>query len=85
MPISKLIDRVKDYPIEDRVVFADAILQTINPIEPEVERKWIDLAQRRRGEYLLGHVTPISRDDVFAEARVAFSLLTLASERESYE
>ena len=70
MPISKLIDRVKDYPIEDRVVFADAILQTINPIDPEVERKWIDLAQRRRGEYLMGQITPISREDVFAEARV---------------
>ncbi len=50
MPIAKLIDRGKDYPIEDRVVFADAILQTINPIEPEVERKWNELTQRRRGE-----------------------------------
>ena len=70
MPIAKLIDRVKDYPIEDRVVFADAILQSINPIDPEIERKWIDLAQRRRGDYLMGRVEPISSEDVFAEARV---------------
>ena len=53
MPIAKLIDRVKDYPIEDRVVFGDAILQSINPINPAIERKWIDLAQRRRGDYLM--------------------------------
>ena len=70
MPISKMIETVKDYPIEDRVVFADAILQSINPIDPEVERKWIDLAQHRRGEYLQGHVTPIPSEEVFAEAKV---------------
>ena len=70
MPMAQLIDKVRDYPIEDRVVFADAVLQSINPIDPEVERKWIDLAQRRRGEYLTGRVEPISSEEVFAEARV---------------
>ena len=68
--MAQLIDEVKDYPIEDRVVFADAILQSINPIDVDVERKWIELAQRRRGEYLLGRVTPVSSEEVFAEARV---------------
>ena len=66
----QLIDKVKDYPIEDRVVFADAILQSINPIDPEVERKWMALAQRRRGEYLMGSATPVPSEDVFAEAYV---------------
>ena len=70
MPMAQLIDKVRDYPIEDRVVFADAILQSINPIDPEVERKWIDLAQSRRGEYLMGRVEPIPSEEVFAEARV---------------
>ena len=70
MPMVQLIDAVKDYPIEDRVIFADAILQSINPIDPQVERKWIDLAQRRRGDYLMGRVEPISSEDVFAEARI---------------
>ena len=70
MPMAQLIDKVRDYPIEDRVVFVDAVLQSINPIDPEVERKWIDLAQRRRGEYLTGRVKPISSEEVFAEARV---------------
>ena len=74
MPMMNLIERIKDYPIEDRVVFADAILQTINPVDPQVERKWIDLAQRRRGEYLMGSVTPISSKDVFAEARARASV-----------
>ena len=69
MPMSQLIDRVKDYPIEERVVFADAILQSINPVDPVIERKWLDLAQRRRGEYLLGRIKPISSEEVFATAR----------------
>ena len=68
MPMAQMIETVKDYPIEDRVVFADAILQTINPIDSRVERKWLDLAQRRRGEYLLGRVTPVPSEEVFAEA-----------------
>ena len=68
MPMAQMIETVKDYPIEDRVVFADAILQTINPIDSRVERKWLDLAQRRRGEYLLGRVTPVPTEEVFAEA-----------------
>ena len=70
MPMAQLIEKIKDYPIEERVVFADAILQTINPIDSRVERKWVEIAQRRRGEYLLGKVAPISSEDVFAEARI---------------
>ena len=69
MPMSQLIDRVKDFPIEERVVFVDAILQSINPVDPAIERKWLDLAQRRRGEYLLGRIKPISSEEVFATAR----------------
>ena len=68
MPVAKMIDEVRNYPIEDRVVLADAILQTINPVDPEVERKWVAVAQRRRGEFLLGKVNPIASADVFAEA-----------------
>ena len=68
MPLYKMIDEVKNYPIEDRVVLADAILQTINPVDPEAERKWVALAQQRRGEFLLGKVKPVASADVFAEA-----------------
>ena len=68
MPMAKMIDEVKSYPIEDRIVFADAVLQSINPIDPLVERKWIEVAQRRRGEYLLGKVKPIASEDVLSEA-----------------
>ena len=68
MPMAAMIDEVRSYPIEDRVVLADAILQTINPVDPEVERKWIAVAQRRRGDFLLGKVKPVASEDVFAEA-----------------
>ena len=66
--MAAMIDEVRSYPIEDRVVLADAILQTINPVDPEVERKWIAVAQRRRGDFLLGKVKPVASEDVFAEA-----------------
>lgn len=68
MPMAELIDEVKSYPIEDRVILADAILQTINPVDPNVERRWLSVARRRRGEFLLGKIRPVPSADVFAEA-----------------
>lgn len=68
MPMTAMIEEVKSYPIEDRVIFADAILQTINPIDSAVEKSWVEVAQNRRGEYLLGKIKPIDSRSVFAEA-----------------
>ena len=68
MPMAQLIDVVKDYPIEDRVVVADAILQSICPVDPEVESRWLSVVRRRRAEYRAGRVKTVSSDEVFAEA-----------------
>ena len=67
MTITQMIEEVKRCSINDRIALADAVLQSINPVDPVVERKWIATAQRRRGEYLAGKVVPIASADVFAE------------------
>lgn len=67
MTITQMIEEVKSCSINDRIALADAVLQSINPVDPVVERKWIATAQRRRGEYLADKVVPIASADVFAE------------------
>lgn len=68
MPMAQLIDVVKDYPIEDRVIVADAILQSICPVNPEIESRWLSVVRRRRAEYRAGLVKTVPSDEVFAEA-----------------
>ena len=68
MPMAQLIDIVKDYPIEDRVTVVDAILQSICPVDPEIESRWLSTVRRRRSEYRAGLVKTVPSDEVFAEA-----------------
>ncbi len=68
MPIVKMINEVCNYPVDERVALADAVLQTLNPVTPSVQAKWLAVADRRRGEMLLGTATPIATEDVLAEA-----------------
>lgn len=68
MPMVRMIEEVQNYPIEDRIMFADAILQSINPIRSDVEQKWLDVAKKRRAQFLGGGVIPIPSREVFAEA-----------------
>lgn len=67
MPVAQLIDVVKDYPIEDRVVVVDDILQSISPVDSKIESRWLSVARRRRAEYRAGLVKAVPSDEVFAE------------------
>ena len=42
-----LMNEVQNYPVDERVVLADAVLQTLNPVDPAVQEKWLEVADRR--------------------------------------
>ena len=69
MPIATMMNEVQDYPAEERAALADAVLQTLNPVDPVVQAEWLATAERRRGELLSGAVRPLSLEEVLAEAR----------------
>lgn len=69
MPIATMMNEVQDYPVEERVALADAVLQTLNPVDSAVQAEWLATAIRRRGEILSGTVHPLATDEVLAEAR----------------
>ena len=68
MPVAMMINEVQNYPVDERVVLADAVLQTLNPVDPVVQGKWLQVAARRRGEILSGEVRPIPTSVVLSEA-----------------
>ena len=69
MPLATMMNEVQDYPVEQRAALADAVLQTLNPVDPAVQAAWLETASRRRDEILSGSVRPLPADEVLAEAR----------------
>ena len=63
-----MINEVQKYPVEERVAFADAVLQPLNTVDAAVQGKWHHVAERRRGEVLSGAVGPIPTSEVLSEA-----------------
>ena len=70
------IDELKREALRlDPVIRADLareLLESLDDLpEPEVERLWLEEAERRRAEGQAGKVIPIPMDEVFAKARAA--------------
>jgi len=49
-----------------RAIVADSVLRSLNVPEPEMDRKWAQIAQRRLAELRSGEVKPIPGKEVFA-------------------
>ena len=69
MPAATMIRQIENYPIEDRVMMADAIIASLNGVRPEYEEAWADVAELRLAELRLGKVKGVVGADVFARAR----------------
>jgi Putative addiction module component len=55
-----------------RADLARELLESLDDLpEPEVERLWLEEAERRRVQVRAGKVIPIPMDEVFAKARAA--------------
>ncbi|MDA3798210.1 MAG: addiction module protein [Kiritimatiellae bacterium] len=69
----EIIKEVECLPVEERAIVVDYILRTLNPVESEIEKAWIDTAKRRLLELRSGKVQAISGDDVFERVRKRFA------------
>jgi hypothetical protein len=65
--IRELIEAVVSLPVEERAVVADSVLRSLNAPEPEMDRKWAQVAQRRLAELRSGEVRPIPGEEVFGK------------------
>ena len=73
MKTKDLIAEVIALPVEERAMVADSVLRSLNAPEPEIDRKWIEVAKRRLSELRSGEIEGVSADRVFAKVRDRFS------------
>ena len=61
----ELIDDILTLPIEDRAYIVDSLIKSMNPINSDIDRKWIEVSQRRLDELMTGTVKGIPGEEVF--------------------
>ena len=71
--IAEIIHEAESLPVEERTVVVDSLLRSLNPPDPEIDRKWAAVAKRRLEELRSGRVKPVPADDVFARIRERFA------------
>lgn len=73
MPSAKeIIKEAESLPVEERAIVVDSLLRTLNPPNPDVDRKWVEVAKRRLAELRSGRVKPVPGDEVFARVLERF-------------
>ena len=67
--IEELAKETMQLDIEDRALLAGKLLLSLDePTPSEIERLWLNEAERRLEAYRAGHVQGIPADDVFRRA-----------------
>ena len=69
MPAAMVLEQIVSYPVEDRVMMADAIIESLNGIDPDVDAAWATVARRRMRELRSGKVRGVPASSVFSRAR----------------
>lgn len=68
-----IIHEAESLPVEQRALVVDALLRTLNPPDPEIDRKWSAVAYSRLEELRTGKVKAIPGEEVFEKIRNRFS------------
>ena len=71
---AQIIQDAESLPVEDRTIVVESLLRSLNPPNPEIDRKWGAVAKRRLEELRSGRVKPVPGDKVFAKIRQRFAL-----------
>jgi len=70
--IKDIIREAAALPVEERAILIDSLLRTLNVPNPDVDKAWVDLAQRRLAELRSGRVRPVPGDEVFTRIKERF-------------
>lgn len=69
----EIIQEAGALPVEERARVIDSLLRTTNAPEPETDRQWVAVAQRRLAELRSGNASAVPGDEVFAKIREQFA------------
>lgn len=68
-----IIREATELPVEERARVIDSLLRTLNPPKPEIDREWVQVANRRLAELRSGAVRPIPVSEVLRRIRDRFA------------
>ena len=73
MATDKILEEALLLPADERASLAERILQSLNlPTEAEINRLWVEEAERRVSELEAGKVELIPGEQVFAKIRAKY-------------
>jgi hypothetical protein len=67
LTVKEIIEEAVSLPIEQRAQIVDCLLDTMKKTDPEIDRKWMEIAERRLDQFLSGETEGIPAEDVFKE------------------
>ena len=70
---NRLIEEIESLPVDERIRVADSVLKTLNPVDNQVEEKWIAVAEERLLELKTGKVRAVPGDEVFDRIQKRYS------------
>lgn len=70
--IKDIIEEASALPVEERITVVDSLLRTLNNPNPDIDKEWVGVANRRLAELRSGAVKPVPGDEVFARIRKSF-------------
>lgn len=70
---TEIIHGAQSLPVEERMLVVDSLLRSLNPPDPEMDRKWAALAKRRLDELHSGKVKAVPGEEVFEKIRLRFT------------
>jgi len=70
---AEVIRDAESLPVEERTLVVESLLRSLNPPDPEIDRKWAVVAKRRLEELRSGRVKPVPGDEVFARILERFA------------
>jgi putative addiction module component (TIGR02574 family) len=71
---AEIIREAETLPVEERTLVVGSLLRSLNPPDPEIDKKWAAVAKRRLQELRSGRVKPVQGEEVFAKIRQRFAV-----------
>ena len=72
MNTKELINEAVALSVEERALLVDSLLRTFDQPEPDIDKKWANVANKRLIEMRSGKVQPVPGEDVFERVRNRF-------------
>jgi putative addiction module component (TIGR02574 family) len=70
---ARVFDDALALPVEQRLALVNVLLDSLNsPIDPQIERLWMDEAERRVAQIESGEATLIDGEEAFSRLRAKY-------------